>query len=223
MTTYRRYAIFWVPDGALFEQGSTWLGWDSRRGAEAQHPTIEGLASATRTPRRYGFHATLKPPFRLAPGKTLEALRDAVHALARDSAPPHLTGLKLTESGQILTLRPAAPSPALQDLGDLAVRALDAFRAPPTEEETARRLSRSLSSRQKDHLREWGYPYVMEDFRPHLTLTGALTPDDRARFGQAALDHFPPVHSPLTIETISLLGEAPDKRFHVLEDIPLTG
>ena len=34
-----------------------------------------------------------------------------------------------------------------------------------------------LTPRQRDHLDRWGYPYVMQDFRFHMTLTGRLPPE----------------------------------------------
>ena len=38
-----------------------------------------------------------------------------------------------------------------------------------------------VTERQASNLDRWGYPYVFDDFRFHMTLTGPLTADDRGR------------------------------------------
>ncbi|WP_223252672.1 DUF1045 domain-containing protein [Paracoccus mutanolyticus] len=69
---FRRYAIYHLPEGALGRMGTAWLGWDPRRGSPAARPVVRALPgdaeALTRAPRPYGFHATLKAPFRLAAG-----------------------------------------------------------------------------------------------------------------------------------------------------------
>ena len=86
MTPYRRYALYVVPEDAFYRVGASWLGWDSVAGRATAHPGIDGLtrpvAEITATPRKYGFHGTMKPPFRLAGDVTEAALRDAASALS---------------------------------------------------------------------------------------------------------------------------------------------
>src|SRR5262249_54746601 len=60
------------------------------------------------------------------------------------------------------------------------VTAFDNFRSPVTPEERRRRLGAGLTNRQIENLDRWGYPYVLEDFRFHMTLTG---PVDAGRRG----------------------------------------
>jgi hypothetical protein len=55
----------------------------------------------------------------------------------------------------------------------------DTFRAPLTAEDRARRNPSKLTPRQRGYLDRWGYPYVMEDFRFHMTLTGRLDAERR--------------------------------------------
>jgi hypothetical protein len=73
-----RYGIYVVPDGAFHTAGAEWLGWDSVAGIPVAHPEVPGLPDAaevlTRTPRKYGFHGTVKPPFFLAAGTDADAL-----------------------------------------------------------------------------------------------------------------------------------------------------
>ena len=76
---FRRYAIYFAPRPrrALARFGAAWLGWDAEAGADRDGPELAGLprprAEIVATPRRYGFHATLKAPFRLARGATSRA------------------------------------------------------------------------------------------------------------------------------------------------------
>ncbi len=87
MTPFRRYALFWAPPrgSALARFGASWLGWDAEAGELVPHPEVPRLplpvAEITATPRRYGFHGTLKPPFRLAEGANVAGL-DAAAAAA---------------------------------------------------------------------------------------------------------------------------------------------
>jgi len=69
---------------------------------------------------------------------------------------------------------PGEPSPDLQQFAADCVSAFDCFRAPLTQEDRARRNPAKLTPRQRDYLDRWGYPYVMEEFRFHMTLTGRL-------------------------------------------------
>jgi hypothetical protein len=74
---------------------------------------------------------------------------------------------------------PAEPSDELELLAADCTREFDSFRAPLTPEDRARRNPSALTPRQCDHLDRWGYPYVMEDFRFHMTLTGRLDAERR--------------------------------------------
>jgi hypothetical protein len=69
---------------------------------------------------------------------------------------------------------PGEPSAELERLAADCVDQFDSFRAPLTPEDRARRNPSELTPRQRGHLDRWGYPYVMQDFRFHMTLTGRL-------------------------------------------------
>ena len=67
--------------------GCAWLGRDAASGIALSQPPVdsvsgERLRALTASPRHYGLHATLKPPFRLAAGTTDEMLVGAVSELA---------------------------------------------------------------------------------------------------------------------------------------------
>jgi putative phosphonate metabolism protein len=180
-----RIAIYFAPrrDSALARFGDSWLGRDVETGAAIDPPRLAAiapgrLASLTDAPRHYGFHATLKPPFVLAAGSDMAQLQAAAAAFAAERAGFVLPLLKLEAIGKFLALTPAAPVPALAALEADCLQAFDAFRAPPEPAELSRRLAAGLTPRQAELLARWGYPYVLDEFRFHLTLTGSI--DDAA-------------------------------------------
>ena len=119
--TYSRYAIYYVPDpGPLTDFAAQWLGWDILTGGSCSHPLVSHLPCAvekiTATPRKYGFHATIKPPFRLAPGCSPDELRDAARTLMASLAPVTLNGLQVSQIGNFLALTPVGDTGALNQL-----------------------------------------------------------------------------------------------------------
>ncbi|MEO1491279.1 MAG: DUF1045 domain-containing protein [Pseudomonadota bacterium] len=221
MSNYQRYALYYAPPSgsALARFGASWLGWDVEAGAGVSHPDVNGfdVAAATETPRKYGFHGTMKPPFRLADGSDADGLAEAVATLASAvpafEAPP----LALRRLGPFLALVPSAPSASLADLAGRCVMDLDRFRAPQGEAELAKRRANGLTAEQDALLLQWGYPYVLSEFRFHLTLTGRL--DDAT--AEHAIDVLSPLTAPLCTEPmpvreICLCGEAQDGRFRLI-------
>lgn len=227
MTTYRRYGIYAVPHCAFYARGASWLGWDSVAGCTVAPPTVEGLprpvAEMTATPRKYGFHGTVKPPFRLAEGMTETALRDAAAALCTGLAPVEIPALTLRRLGGFVAVVPASPAPALAHLAAETVKGLDTFRAAPSQAELDRRRKSGLSARQEVNLVQWGYPYVMEEFRFHMTLTGRLG-EDADRVAERLRKLFTPIlPRPYRIDDLALVGEDAQGRFHVIHRFTLSG
>ncbi len=181
MTPYR-IALYYAPEmgDPLHQRASAWLGRDAVSGAALPQKPVAGIdiAEITADARGYGFHATLKPPFRVQ-GDLKAALQTAQDFAAR-TAPFALPPLTITDLDGFLALREAAPCPALQALADGCVTALDPHRAPATEAEIARRKPERLSPRQREYLAAWGYPYVFAEWRFHMTLTRRLTPAEKA-------------------------------------------
>jgi len=175
-----RYALYFAPedDSALARFGWDWLGRrpDGTALAEAEPHRAAMVAEA----RRYGFHATLKPPFRLAAGSDLPALRAAAAEFAATRRPFTEPPLAVAELGGFLALRPSRASAAIAGLAEDCVREFDRFRAPAGAEELRKRLAAPLTARQRRQVESWGYPYVFEDFRFHLTLTCRLNANERA-------------------------------------------
>lgn len=222
--SYARFAIYYVPPaGPLADFSATWLGWDVVTGREVPQFDLPGLRDITMTPRKYGFHGTLKPPFRLKDGQTLDALEKAASGLAGALSPAICDGLKLNQLGRFLALTPCGPLDQLQHIAEACVRDLDAFRAQATDAELARRRKAGLSTRQEALLAQWGYPYVFEEFRFHLTLSGGL-PDDELRVWTDTLQtRLPDLPRPFVIDQIALCGERQDGRFELIHHYTLTG
>ncbi len=225
METYVRYAVYYVPPpGPLADFGAAWLGHDIARGTPVPQMTLPGLDIGVLTAgaRRYGFHATLKPPFRLARDATAAALRAAVADLARSAAPVRLKGLVLGRLGGFLALLPAGATADLSALAARIVADLDGFRAPADGDEMARRRGAGLTPAQEAHLARWGYPYVMEEFRFHMTLTGRL--DDPAPPEQALGRCLAPLlPAPFALDQFALVGEREGGAFVLLDRHALTG
>ncbi len=226
-----RYAVYFAPrpGSALADFGMRWLGWDAERGQPAPRAFTNGFAEdefdrATASPLRYGFHGTLKPPFRLTDGTTYEELRDAVCGLAAQSTVLELGFFKLKRLGRFLALVPEEKSLALQDLAGGCVKSLDAFRAPASATEKHRRRKAGLSPRQDAYLLQWGYPYVLKEFRFHLTLTGSLEDPDLARMENHVSGVLAPVlREPVTLSDLCIFGDPGIHRpCRIVDRIPLT-
>jgi putative phosphonate metabolism protein len=181
-----RYAIYFVPDpdSALYRFGRDVLGYDCFTGKETAHAEIPPLDAATwhrltEEPRRYGFHTTLKAPFHLRHGTDDSALVTAFMHFAKDCAGADIEPV-VRALGSFIAVVPRAATPAIAALEARCVAAFEPFRAPLSQIDIERRLKSNLSARQIANLESWGYPYVHEEFRFHMTLTGSLAPDMQA-------------------------------------------
>lgn len=225
MEKMKRYAIYYAPEaGAFADAAASWLGWDPVTGQTVAQPELGlDLAAVTEEPRKYGFHGTIKPPFRLAQGVDFARLDAAVSRLAASLRPIEMPGLDLHFLERFLALTPAGDTRALQDLAARVVEDLDPLRAPLTEAEIARRRPERLSPRQRDLLDRYGYPFVMEEFRFHLTLSGPLDAAQKQALTGLAETYFAPhLPRPFRIAALCLFGEAEGGSFHLLHRYPLS-
>ena len=249
-TDWSRFAVFYAPPAgsALARIGAAWLGVDPETGAEVDAPEPPGLpvprARLTREARRYGLHATLKPPFRLAEGIDPDTLCEAVRALADRRAPVRLPGLRVDFGLGFLSLRPLGPHdpealppvpgdssrqppdpPALRALAEACVTELDLLRAPLTGAELHRRRRAGLDMVEEAHLRNWGYPWVLDRFRFHVTLTGPLASTEAAAAAPVLEALFAPALAPdFEISEICVFGDPGDGApFRLLRRFPLRG
>lgn len=215
----KRYAIYYAPPAGDFaDAAAAWLGWDVARGCAVAQPD-PSFAEITADPRKYGFHATIKAPFRLADDVTVDDLKIAFTSLAAEMSPVTLTGLHMVHLDGFLALVPIDPSPALQDMAAQITRDLDQFRAPLNAAEFARRRPDTLTPRQRELLDSYGYPYVLEQFQFHMTLTGRT--DDPSVMAAAKAQIKGLIPAPLHINDLCLMGEDDLGRFHLLHRAPL--
>jgi putative phosphonate metabolism protein len=184
-----RYAIYFTPppDSPLAIFGAGVIGYDCFQRSNVPHLPIDGidpsvLALSTVEPRRYGFHATLVAPFHLAEGTEEDDLVNTFAACAKSHVPVAAGLLRVTGMSRFVVLSPVEPHPAIEGLADACLTAFDPYRAPPTEADRARRLAAGLSARQAELLERWGYPYVLDEFRFHMTLAGPIPNEHRASF-----------------------------------------
>ncbi|CAM5205281.1 hypothetical protein ARD30_24575 [Bosea thiooxidans] len=189
-----RYALYYAPaaDSALWRFGSATLGYDALTGEDTSFAVPPGCEPAgwpalTEEPRRYGFHATLKAPFELADGRSEEQLRAFARNYAAGLESVPLAGLSVTALGSFVALTPSQPSEELQRFAFALVQAFEPFRAPLAETDKARRLKSPLTPAQHAYLEAYGYPYVGDAFRFHMTLTGSL-PGEHATPVKQALE-----------------------------------
>jgi putative phosphonate metabolism protein len=230
MANHPRYAIYYAaaPDSDLDRFGSALLGYDAYEGADLPFPcTIErpDWHELTEDPRKYGFHATLKAPMSLAPGKTEAGLIAACESFA--ATPRAIPAIKpvVDSISGFIAIVPAVPSPELQRLAADCVTAFDPFRAPLTAGDRERRNPSKLTPRQREHLDAWGYPYVMEDFRFHMTLTGRLESPRREEVLAMLRQRFLAIKlEVLRVDRIALFRQDDgNTRFRIIGHWPLRG
>lgn len=183
-----RYAVYFTPseDDPLTKAAANWLGRDAFSGELLAAPSFDGLPAAeisrlTGEPRRYGFHATIVAPFRLADGVGLAELEESFDRFCAKTAPFFIEGLRIGQLGSFLALLPMETEYQLSAFAADAVLHFAPMRAALTEAEIARRDPSKLTTRQTAYLRRHGYPFVMDEFRFHMTLSERLPEETLAR------------------------------------------
>ena len=161
MTAMHRIAAYWAPERA--------------------EPLLSGHAAprpATQRCARYGFHATLKAPRALREGLRANAFIDRLGELAARTPSFEMPVLTPQVWRDFVALRPAQALHAhhpLRRLADACVRALEPLCAPLTAAQSqSREQPADWDARHQAHLRRWGYPYVLDRWEFHLTLSDPL-------------------------------------------------
>ncbi|RWM10260.1 DUF1045 domain-containing protein [Mesorhizobium sp.] len=220
-----RYAIYFTPRQAepLARIAANWLGRDPFGAATRPVEAVGELSAAevafhTASARRYGFHATLKAPFRLASNETEASLRAALDDFAEATPPVVIPRLVVGQIDGFFALVPETPFDPLNSFAGEVVRAFDRFRAPLTEAEIERRSPDSLKPQEFRNLCQWGYPYVFETFRFHMTLSGRVGPQESLRLRAAIDSLFADVLlHPVPVDALTLFVETePGAPFMVL-------
>jgi putative phosphonate metabolism protein len=219
-----RYAIHFTPPAhdLLTLAAAQWLGRNAFSGDAMEPPAIRGLgihdvAFNTALPRRYGFHAALKAPFRLPAEVSESMLLRHLMRFAGAHDPFDLPPLEVVRLGNFFGLAPAVPCERMRFLAASVVQEFDAFRAPLSEAELERSDPGYLSASQFANLHRWGHPYVMDEFRFHMALTGPLSATEMPVFEQALRTYFAPyLATPVEIANLALfVEEEQGAPFHV--------
>lgn len=219
-----RYAVYYAPDpqGDLWDLACAWLGRDPHRKVDCVRPATPALTdldldALTASPRGYGFHATLKAPFELAEGANERDLLDFAEGFAGRRA-AFEASISPQALGRFLAFRLNDPCAAMDGLAEACVRDFDPFRAPLSEADIARRRKAQLSSAQDARMLEWGYPYIFDDFRFHMTLTGGIADEAvRARVLETLSQLFAYVTGPHRFDAVAVYRQADrDAPFEVM-------
>jgi putative phosphonate metabolism protein len=220
-----RVAVYYAPelDDPLWASGCRWLGRDAETGAMLPRPAAIDIPNLSDEPALYGLHATLKPPMRLAPGTRYEDFAAAVTELAAGLQAFTLPPLAVENLDGFLALREQEPSPDLQALADSAVATLDGFREQPEAEELARRRRHGLTEAEETMLERWGYPYVFQLWRFHVTLSRRLDEAEMRKARPIAEAYFAEALSvPRRVSSIAVFTQrAPGQPFLVAQRFPL--
>lgn len=210
-----RCAIYFIParDNPLTVAATRWLGRDAYTGERVESGGIEGLvdedrAFLTAPVRRFGFHGTLRAPFQLVEGYSIDTLARALTRFARQR--PSLlvprTDIRLLDS--FFCLLPDSPTPQVNALAAEVVMSFDHFRAPMSEGELERRYPLRLTDRQHANLLAWGHPFVLDDYRFHMSLTGPVPRNEQAYVLTVLKRYFGTLTSaPLIIDQLALFYE----------------
>jgi hypothetical protein len=88
------------------------------------------------------------------------------------------------------------------------VEAFEPFREPLGESERARRLKAPLTPRQIELVDQYGYPYVLEQFLFHMTLTDRLAEELREPLRARAADWFAEaLAAPVVLDRLVVFAE----------------
>jgi putative phosphonate metabolism protein len=209
-----RFAIYFAPAAttALWSRAAAWLGRDASTDqkslpAPAELDT-EVLHHATKSARRYGFHATVKAPMILREGTTRQGLEAALADFAESHRAVSVGAVEIRSLDGFLAIVPRLQPQALTDFVGLCVAHFEPFRAPMAASDRDGRVGKGLTARQIELLDQFGYPYVMEQFRFHMTLTDRLPAPERDIMLEAAQNWFAPaMPDELVLDRLSLFEE----------------
>ncbi|WP_085902639.1 DUF1045 domain-containing protein [Kiloniella majae] len=212
---YERYAIYYAPrlDSKLGQFGNAWFGYNPVSHEAIPRPNVEGMAAQeieyiTRGAGRYAFHGTLRSPFKLRKNRSLESLDKSLKSFVTKARPIICGPLSIRSIGKFLALVPDDPENHIPDLAEQCIRTFDNFRLAPSKQELDRRRQAGLTSVQEELLLRWGYPFVMEEFRFHLTLSDKLDGMDLIKYQALLEKHCESLcEEAFVIDEIALFGD----------------
>ena len=176
-----RYAIYFAPDdnSELGIFGATVLRRRAQNSADwlnpelvVEFPQSSAWCERIQRPAHYGFHATIKAPFELDKGQSADNLIADVAEFCQSRQMISLQGLAPIRTTRYDALAFERQPEALRQLASDCVIKFEKYRAPLTEADIQRRDPARLSEREISNMERYGYPYILDDFNFHMTLSG---------------------------------------------------
>jgi hypothetical protein len=147
----------------------------------------------------------------LEDGTAIEDLLAAARHFAAERTAFEARPLQVSGLSKWVAFTLSSPSADMTKLAADCVRAFEPFRAPLTEADIARRRQSGLTPRQDEQMLTFGYPFIFEDFRFHMTLAGPLEPEEKAALVEKLRSKTATIESqPLYVDAITLY-EQPDR------------
>lgn len=225
----KRLAIYYTPEesSSLAGEAAIWFGRDiysttRAAGAGANNLNDTFIANITKSPSHYGFHATLKPPFTIENADVIEEISLLLETFANSREAFIIPDFEVKMLNSFFCLRPKTVSNQLHSIANELVTQFDHFRLPAGQAELEKRRSSGLTRNQEQMLLKWGYPYVMEEYRFHLTLTGMIEKQFRQAVAQELSERFTSdILESVEFDRISLFLEDNCQPLHCIAHFPL--
>ena len=222
---YKRYAIYYVPseNSELDLFGKCWLGWDPYKGVEttksdlSKLPSFKKFSSLVLTPKQYGFHGTIKAPFKLKNEYTYNDLENKVREISKQIHSFYFDQLIIKKLGNFIGLIPTN-NLKINAVSNKFVEELDYLRDELSESEIKKRKPHKLTSNQKQMLFKWGYPYVFDEFKFHLTLTSKLNVVEIDEVFRSLQNILKQVNlNKISFNNICIFGQKNDEKFYFVK------
>jgi len=222
---YERYAIYYAPleNSELDIFGKCWLGWDPYKGSQTNKsdfsklPDFEKFSKFVVAPKQYGFHGTIKAPFRLKDGFTYNDLENQVGEISKQIHSFYLDQLIIKKLGNFIGLIPTN-NLKVNAVSNKFVKELDYLRDELSESEIKKRKPHKLTSNQKQLLFKWGYPYVFNEFKFHLTLTSKLNNVEIDDVFKSLQNILKQVNlNKISFNNICIFGQKSDEKFYFIK------
>lgn len=189
MKKYSRYAIYYAPpkESNLEEFGRYWFGWDPLNAKLINNKqrinylngfgikNLKNIDKNVLIAKKYGFHGTLIPPFKLNKNYSTNLLFKKTEDIAKKFKKFKFYKFKLKKINNFYAFVQNKKNNNINKLSNRLVRELFKFRSPLTKKEIDRRNPSKLSKLQLNILHKWGYPYLMSEFNFHMTLASEVT------------------------------------------------
>ncbi len=189
MKKYSRYAIYYAPpkESNLEEFGRYWFGWDPLNAKLINNKqrinylngfgikNLKNIDKNVLIAKKYGFHGTLIPPFKLNKNYSTNLLFKKTEDIAKKFKKFKFYKFKLKKINNFYAFVQNKKNNNINKLSNRLVRELFKFRSPLTKKEIDRRNPSKLSKFQLNILYKWGYPYLMSEFKFHMTLASEVT------------------------------------------------